>query len=189
MSKVTVDNWFFSDKRFKSLVADERLIVLLVATNNKSTVGSISTKSGFVHEVVRVIIERLTKEGLITQSDEFFYMAQKISAVKSEVAVANTVDPDVDRVVQLLYAAINQTAPSGAKELKPKSGDYTEIERMVRIDKVPLQNIEGILQIYPHIPFWGEKFIVQSASGLRKHWLKIYQSAEKHYTKTRVEKI
>jgi len=188
MSKVTVDDWFFSDSRFKNLIAEERFTILLIASSGKSTIGTISTRSGFVHGTVKIITDRLVKEGLISTDGESFSMVEKSGKV-AQTTTAVALDDKYTRLVQMLYKVINETAPGGAKEVKPNTSDYKQIKLMVEKDNIAVETIAGILNIYTNIPFWGEKYIVQSASGLRKHWLKIYQSAEKHYTKSRVEKI
>ena len=189
MSKTTVDTWFFSDSRFKDLVSDERLAILLIATDPRSTIGTISTRSGFVQGTVKQLVNRLLKVELITQTDEFFHIATKSGEKSKEVVLRPAQNEEYLGVIEHLYKIINETAPANGKKLTSKSSDYKAIQLMVENDKVSVEQIHGILNIYLNIPFWGEKFIVQSALGLRKHWLKIYQSAEKHYTKTRVEKI
>jgi len=186
--KIQVDDWFYSDKRFKSLIADEKFTLLVIVTLKKATVGSVSSRTGLVHDTVKIIADRLVKEGLISTDGESFSIVEKSGKVAT-TTTAVAIDDNYTRLVQMLYKVINETAPGGAKEVKPNTSDYKQIKLMVEKDNIAVETIAGILNIYTNIPFWGEKFIVQSASGLRKHWLKIYQSAEKHYTKSRVEKI
>jgi len=187
--KIQIDDWFYSDKRFKSLIADEKFTLLVVATIKKATVGSVSSRTGLVHDTVKIITDRLLKEGLISTDGESFSIVEKSGKEVTAATTAVALDDNYTRLVQMLYKVINETSPGGAKEVKPNTSDYKVIKLMVEKDGIAVETIAGILNIYTNIPFWGEKYIVQSASGLRKHWLKIYQSAEKHYTKTRVEKI
>jgi len=186
--KIQIDDWFYSDKRFKSLIADEKFTLLVIATIKKATVGSVSSRTGLVHDTIKIITDRLLKEGLISTDGESFSVVEKSGKV-AETTTAVAIDDEYTRLVQMLYKVINETSPGGAKEVKPNTSDYKNIKQMVEKDGVAVETIAGILNIYTSIPFWGEKYIVQSASGLRKHWFKIYQSAEKHYTKTRVEEI
>lgn len=189
MSKIEVDNWFFSDKRYGSLFLEERLILLLIATHKKCSPGVLSSKSGLSRNIVQAASSNLQEMGFVLFDEEFFYLCDKVgkAAKSSELKVRS--NEEYHEVVEHLYLAINRTAPLGAKPLEPKKSDYDQIRLIVERDGVPIQTLIGILDLYHTIPFWGEKFIVQSASGLRKHWLKIYESAQKHYVKNRIEKI
>lgn len=189
MGRVETDTWFFSDKRYRGLIAEERLVLLLIALHKKPTVGVLSSKSGFVHDSIRTITDRLLSAKLIEQEAEFFFLAAKNGEKRSDLVVQTRNNPEYLQILKHLFDVINKLAPEGAKKLQPKSSDYDSIRLMVENDGIPPRSIIGILEIYPTIPFWGEKSIVQSASGLRKHWVRIYESAQKHYTKTRIEKI
>lgn len=189
MGRVEIDTWFFSDQRYRGLIAEERLVLLLVATNTKPTIGVLSAKSGLVHETIRTITNRLLSTQLIQQEAEFFCIAPKYGSTQKAVVVKEQENKEYSQIVDLLFDTINRMKPADSKKLTPKKTDYNAIRLMVEVDKIPVRSIVGILQVYPTIPFWGEKSIVQSASGLRKHWVRIYESAQKHYTKTRIEKI
>ena len=189
MGRVETDTWFFSDKRYRVLIAEERLVLLLIALHVKATTGVLSSKSGLVHETIHVITDRLTSTGLIGRDADFFYLVTKTGKPKSEVAIKLRDNAEYLQILEHLFDTINSMKPEGTKKLKPKSSDYDSIRLMIERDKIPAKTIVGIISIYPTIPFWGEKSIIQSASGLRKHWSRIYESAQKHYNRNRIEKI
>ena len=148
----------------------------------------ISNRSGLIASSVKRVIEFLTKAQLINVIDGCVFYNGSIEQKKKEKSIA-VIEKKYSEIVDLLYAAINATSPPGAVTKHPTPNDYAVIAIMIDKDQIDQRALIAILTMYTTIPFWGEKYIVQSASGLRKHWNRIYSAAGQHYATKRVEKI